>query len=65
MSVCLQSWGFAGLDGLDTGKVTLIIRDRGSRLGLITAADTETARGVERIRAYRVPHDAVARVSTK
>ena len=65
LSDWMQSCGIPGLEGLDTRKLTRSIRDRGSRLGLITAADTETARGVERIRAYRVPHDAVARVSTK
>ena len=65
LSDWMQSCGIPGLEGLDTRKLTRSIRDRGSRLGLITAADTETAEGVERIRAYRVPHDAVARVSTK
>ncbi len=65
LSDWMKSCGIAGLEGLDTRRLTGSIRDRGSRLGLLTSADTPTEEGVRRIGAYRVPHDAVARVSTK
>lgn len=65
LSDWMKSFGIPGLEGLDTRRLTRSIRDKGSRLGLITSADTDAAEGVKKIKAYRVPHDAVQRVSTQ
>lgn len=66
---CLSDWmrehGIPGLEGFDTRRLTRSIRDHGSRPALLTSADTKTVDGVARLKAYRAPHDAVARVSTK
>lgn len=61
----MEHWGIPGLEILDTRRLARSIRDHGSRLGLLTSADTDTGEALDRIKAYRIPRDAVSRVSTK
>lgn len=65
LSDYLVRFGIPGLEGVDTRKLARSIRDTGSRRGLLTDADTDIADGLRRLAEYNVPHDAVARVSTK
>ncbi len=65
LSDWMQSFDIPGLEGLDTRRLTRTIRDYGSRLGLLTSAGTSVEDALQKIKAYQVPHDAVARVSTK
>ncbi len=53
------------ISGIDTRALTRIIRDEGSQKVLITSADTPLAEAMERIEAYTLPRDMVARVSCK
>ena len=59
----MEKYGICGLSGLDTQKLNRSIRDYGSRKALITDIDTSLEEGLERIRAYHFPKDAVKRVS--
>lgn len=61
----MERRGIPGLEILDTRRLARSIRDHGSRLGLLTAADTSVEDALDKLRAHAVPHDAVARVSTK
>lgn len=65
LSDWLKANGIPALEGFDTRKLTRSIRDHGSRPALLTSAETKTEDGVKKLKAFREPHDAVARVSTK
>ena len=54
-----------GISGVDTRKLVRDIRDKGTKRGLITAADTPLEEGLKIINKTAVPHDAVARCSSK
>ena len=54
-----------GISGVDTRKLVRDIRDKGTKRGLITAADTPFEEGLKIIKKTAVPHDAVARCSSK
>lgn len=62
--VCRQ-YHIPGIYGIDTRKLIRSIRDLGSRMVLITDADTGLEEGLKKIREYEQPRDAVARVSCK
>ncbi len=53
------------IEGIDTRELTRIIRDEGSQKVMITNADTPLEEALERIKAYEIPTDMVARVSCK
>lgn len=61
----MERRGIPGLEILDTRRLARSIRDHGSRLGILTSADTTAEEALDKIKAYMVPQDAVARVSTK
>lgn len=61
----MEHWGIPGLEILDTRRLARSIRDHGSRLGILTSADTTAEEALDKIKAYTVPRDAVSRVSTK
>lgn len=62
--VC-KKYGVPGIYGIDTRKLVRSIRDLGSRMVLITDIDTSLNEGLEKIRAYEQPKDAVEKVSCK
>lgn len=53
------------ISGVDTRKLTRIIRDEGSQRVIITDASTPVDEALRRLHATPVPHDMVARVSCK
>lgn len=59
--------GIPGIEGIDTRKLTRLIREKGPLKGMLTAAGEEAnARElVEQVASYSLPTDLVARVSTK
>ena len=61
----MEEYGIAGISGVDTRKLNRSIRDHGSRMALLTGADTSVEEGLRKIREYRVPRDAVAHVSCR
>lgn len=65
LSELLEENGIPGIYGIDTRKLTRSIRDKGSRRVLITGISTPLQEGLEAIKAYPIPRDAVSRVSCK
>ncbi|MEG0124501.1 MAG: glutamine-hydrolyzing carbamoyl-phosphate synthase small subunit [Clostridia bacterium] len=61
----LEENGIPGLQGVDTRAIGRMIRNEGSQRALICDADTPLEQAMERIRAYKMPTDCVARVSCK
>ena len=61
----MRRFGVVGIGGVDTRMLTRSIRDRGSRLALLTDADTSLSEGLARLSGYCPPTDAVARVSCR
>ncbi|MEG1622409.1 MAG: glutamine-hydrolyzing carbamoyl-phosphate synthase small subunit [Alistipes sp.] len=61
----LEEHGIPAISGVDTRKIVRIIRTEGSQRVIITAADTPQQEALERLRAYTIPTDVVARVSCK
>jgi len=61
----LEEYGIPGIHGLDTRKLTRIIRSEGSQRVIVTAAGTPREEALEKMRATPVPHDMVARVSCR
>ncbi|MEG2772339.1 MAG: glutamine-hydrolyzing carbamoyl-phosphate synthase small subunit, partial [Alistipes sp.] len=53
------------ISGIDTRKLTRIIRDEGSQKVIITDASTPCEEALARLRAYTLPTDMVSRVSCK
>lgn len=69
-SVCalesvMKKFGAVGLSGVDTRKLVRHIRDHGSCRAMITDIDTDISVATERLRSYKLPTDAVSRVSRK
>ncbi|MBB5178966.1 carbamoyl-phosphate synthase small subunit [Planomicrobium koreense] len=58
--------GIPGIAGIDTRKLTRLIRSKGSIKGVLTAADEEVnvSDVVEKLQQTVLPHDQVAQVST-
>lgn len=65
LSEVLDEYGIPGISGVDTRKITRIIRDEGSQKVLITDASTPHEKAMEMLLAYEISHDMVARVSCK
>lgn len=65
LSEVLDEYGIPAISGVDTRKITRIIRDFGSQKVMITDAATPHEQAMEMLGAYEIPHDMVARVSCK
>ena len=59
--------GIPGIEGIDTRKLTRLIREKGPLKGMLTAAGEEVnaEETVAQVAAHTLPTDLVARVSTK
>ena len=60
----MKKYGIAGISGVDTRKLNRSIRDFGTRKCLITDIRTPLEEGLQRLRAYQMPTNAVSRVSS-
>ena len=60
-----EEYDIPAISGVDTRTLTRIIRDEGSQKVIITDASTPREEVLERLRAYALPHDMVARVSCR
>ena len=65
LSEYLEENNIPGIYGLDTRKLTRSIRDKGSRKVIITDAKTPKEEALKRLKKYKIPKDAVAKVSCK
>ena len=65
LSEYLEENNIPGIYGLDTRKLTRSIRDKGSRKVAIVDVKTPTEEALNRIKKYKMPKDAVAKVSSK
>ena len=65
LSEYLEENNIPGIYGVDTRKLTRSIRDKGSRLVLITDISTTKEEAVKKLRNYVMPKDAVSKVSCK
>lgn len=65
LSKVMKEYNIPGIYGIDTRKLVRSIRNLGSRKVLITSCDTPKEEGIRRLAAYRMPTDAVAKVSRK
>ena len=63
LGAVMEKFGIPGVSGVDTRKLNRSIRDHGSRRALITDASTPLEQGLEILRRYDMPHNAVSRVS--
>lgn len=59
--------GIPGIEGIDTRKLTRLLREKGPLKGMLTAAGEEEniEEKIAQVNAYKLPTDLVARVSTK
>ncbi|MCC8023258.1 MAG: glutamine-hydrolyzing carbamoyl-phosphate synthase small subunit [Clostridiales bacterium] len=65
LSEILEEHDIPGISGVDTRKITRIIRSEGSQKVMITAPDKPLEKALKEIEAYQMPTDMVARVSCK
>lgn len=65
LSEVLMENNIPGISGVDTRKITRIIRDQGSQKVMITSPETPNEVAVQKIKEYNIPTDMVARVSCK
>jgi len=65
LSDVMDEAGVAGISGLDTRKLTRIIRDKGSQLAMICDISKPTDEAVKEINARGFLHNQVETVSTK
>ena len=61
----MREYGICGISGVDTRRLDRSIRDHGSRKALLTGPETSLEEGIARLREYRMPRDAVSRVSCR
>ena len=61
----MDEYNIPGIYGVDTRKITRIIRDEGSQKVIITNADVPTEDALKKLREYQIPTDMVSRVSCK
>lgn len=57
--------GVVGISGVDTRELVRTIRDEGSMRAMITDADRDVSECIEELKAYKLPKNQVATVSTK
>jgi len=69
MTLCelLKMKGIPGIEGLDTRKLTRLLREKGPLKGILTATGEEVniEEQIAQVSAYELPTDLVAQVSTK
>ena len=65
LSEVLDEYSIPAISGVDTRKITRIIRDEGSQRVMITDASTPLEEALQRVRSYKIPTDMVSRVSCK
>ena len=65
LSEILEENDIPGISGVDTRKITRIIRNEGSQKVMITSPETPKEEALAAMRAYELPKDGVARVSCK
>ena len=65
LSQLLESNGIPGIQGVDTRRITRMIRNEGSQRAIFCAPEVSREEALERIHAYQLPHDTVSRVSGK
>ena len=65
LSEVLAEHNIPAISGVDTRMITRLIRDEGSQKVLITDASTPQEEALEKLKAYKIPTDMVARVSCK
>lgn len=65
LSEILEENGIPGISGVDTRKITRMIRNEGSQKVMITDPQTPREEALAAMRAYELPKDGVARVSCK
>ncbi|KXH79921.1 carbamoyl phosphate synthase small subunit [Sporosarcina sp. HYO08] len=69
MTLCelLTMKGIPGIQGIDTRKLTRLLREKGSLKGMLTAASEEIdgTTAIEQLRSLQLPTNLVAQVSTK
>ncbi len=65
LSEILEENDIPGISGVDTRKITRIIRNEGSQKVMITSPDMPKEEALRAIKAYELPKDGVARVSCK
>lgn len=61
----LEENGIPGIQGVDTRQIGRMIRSEGTQRALLCDATLPEAEALERIRAFQIPQDSVARVSCK
>ena len=61
----LKEYGIVGISGIDTRKLTRIIRRHGAMKGILTTSGKPLAELMEQLKATPLPTDLVSRVSTK
>ncbi len=65
LETVLERYGIPGISGIDTRKLTRVIRDNGCQRVLITDISCPLEKGLDIIRSTPLPTDAVPRVSSK
>lgn len=65
LSEIMEIYKIPGICGVDTRKLTHVIRDRGSQKVLITSADTPVEEALKTLAETGIPTDAVSKVSSK
>ncbi len=65
LSQLLEKNGIPGIQGVDTRKITRMIRNEGSQRAILCAPDVSKEEALQKINAYRLPRDTVSRVSGK
>jgi len=65
LSEVLVEYDIPAISGVDTRKITRIIRDEGSQKVMICNADVPLEEAVKKVREYVIPNDMVSRVSCK
>lgn len=65
LSEVLEEYNIPAISGVDTRKITRIIRNEGAQKVLITNSETPLCEAMEKLKAYQYPTDMVARVSCK
>ncbi len=61
---CLKEKGIPGLTGVDTRRLTRVIREHGAMKALLTDTDSSIEECLQRVRSKKLPTNQVAQVST-
>lgn len=61
----MEENGIPGIEGVDTRRITRMIRDEGSMRAMLCAPDTPVKTALKKIKESPLPHDQVAAVSCK